>query len=382
MKRAINLGALHYPHHFFGRCEMKMQNVVLAVAVVMIFTAGLAQADVFYMPTGQTSLEFVTVGDPGNAGEQSRLSDGDPTYYGAVANTYQIGKYDVTTAQYCQFLNAMAKTDTYGLYNPTMAIQPPPNPQSFYPTMAIVQSGSSGSYTYSITGGTRGNYSQAANCPIYCVTWGSAARFCNWLQNGQPTGDQGAGTTETGAYTLDGATTNSALLAITRNTGAAYFLPSENEWYKAAFYKGGSTHAGYWAYPTKSDAEPSNLLSATGTNNANYYDGGYTDPTNYLTPVGAFAASPGPYGAYDMGGNIWQWNEAIIGSSRGLRGGDCHLDSSYLISSYRSYNSPPADGWSTVSIRVASVPEPSSIAMLLAGVISLLAFCWRRRRAG
>ena len=61
-------------------------------------------------------------------------------------------------------------------------------------------------------------------------------------------------------------------MAVTRNAGAKYFLPSENEWYKAAFYKGGGTNAGYGLYPTKSDANnpPSNVLSATGTNNANY----------------------------------------------------------------------------------------------------------------
>ena len=74
--------------------------------------------------------------------------------------------------------------------------------------------------------------------------------------------------------------------------------------------------AGYWTYPTKSNTAPSNVLSATGTNNANYLASPiptlaiYTDPTNHLTPVGAFAASPGPYGTYDMGGDVWQWNEA------------------------------------------------------------------------
>ena len=81
---------------------------VLAVAVLAL-TAATQASSVLIMPPGQTSLEFVPVGDPGNAADASG--------YGAVAYTYQIGKYDVTMAQYCQFLNAVAKTDTYGLYN-------------------------------------------------------------------------------------------------------------------------------------------------------------------------------------------------------------------------------------------------------------------------
>ncbi len=347
---------------------MKVHFGMLAIAAAVVLAAGLTRADVFNMPAGQTSLQFVTVGDPGNVGEQSRLiSDGDPTFYGAVGYTYQIGTYDVTTAQYCQFLNAVAETDTYGLYNPIMA--------TFYPTLSITQSGNPGSYSYSVAG----SYSDADNCPLFGVTWGSAARFCNWLQNGQPTGSQGPGTTETGAYTLNGAITNADLMAVTRNTGATYVIPSENEWYKAAYYKGGGINAGYWLYPTQSDAEPSNAISASGTNNANYYAGGYSDPTNHLTPAGTFAASPGPYGTYDMGGELWQWNEAIISDNvRGLRGGDCNLDADYMTAPYRSYNSSPTDGWSTVSLRVAIVPEPCSIAMLFVGAAGLLT--WRRVR--
>ena len=173
---------------------------------------------------------------------------------------------------------------------------------------------------------------------------------------------------------------------ITRNTGATYFIPSENEWYKAAYYKGGSTNAGYWAYPTKSDANnpPSNMLSATGTNNANFYDvygtgnGGYTDPTNFLTPVGAFAASPGPYGTYDMGGDVWQWNELTVGGSRGLRGAFWLDSSDRLAASSREVGTP----WGCYyggGFRVASVPEPGAVTLLLAGAISLCAYAWRRR---
>ena len=213
-----------------------------------------------------------------------------------------------------------------------------------YPTLGITQSGSPGSYSYSVTG----SYSQGVNCPIFDVSWGDAARFCNWLQNGQPTGAEGNGTTETGAYTLNGAVSNSALMAITRNPGAIDFIPSENEWYKAAYYDPtlGGGAGGYWTYPTKSNTAPSNVLSPTGTNNANYYNGGYTDPTNYLTPVGAFADSPGPYGTFDMGGDVCQWNEtaAVPGSSRGVRGGHWVNGSIYLASSSRPYHQSDVRG--------------------------------------
>ena len=93
----------------------------------------------------------------------------------------------------------------------------------------IARSGSSGSYSYSVIG-------SSGNFPITYVSWGDAARFANWLQNGQPTGAQGPGTTETGSYTLNGATSNTALNAITRNSSAKFVLPNENEWYKAAYH--------------------------------------------------------------------------------------------------------------------------------------------------
>ena len=102
------------------------------------------------------------------------------------------------------------------------------------------------------------------------------------------------------------------MMAVTRNRGAAFFLPSENEWYKAAYYKGGGTNAGYWTYPTESNTAPGNTLP-DGGNSANcWINGVYTDPTDYLTPVGAFSASPGPYGTSDMGGDVIQWNETDV----------------------------------------------------------------------
>ena len=182
----LAIGALGFLAFAWRRQRGRARCVSCAAVVVAMLIAGSAQADVFnmggtYNPatgtwTGSASLQFVTVGNPGNAADPS-------TGYGSVGYTYQMGKYDVTVGQYVQFLNAVAKTDTYGLYNGLMASY-----GGIFP-FGITQSGSSGSYSYSVTG----SYAQDANCPMFEVSWGDAARFCNWLQNGQPTGPEGDG---------------------------------------------------------------------------------------------------------------------------------------------------------------------------------------------
>ena len=275
------------------------------------------------MPGGQTSLQFVTVGDPGNAPDTTVMTTDHTSGYGSVSYVYQMGKYDVTVGQYYQFLNAVATTsDPYGLYNSAMAspnfASGSPNP-SAPDTIKLIQSGSPGSYSYSVAG----SYGQAANCPMFDVSWGDGARFSNWLQNGQPNAPEGPGTTETGSYLLNGGSSTAALMAVTRTSTATYVIPNENEFYKAAYYEGGTANAGYWTYPTQSNNVPSNVLSATTPNDANYCASfwGYTDSTNFLTPVGEFAASPGPYGTFDMGGDVWDLNEGNYDSGvRVVRG--------------------------------------------------------------
>ena len=359
---------------------MQYRSWMMAVALAAMM-AGVTQADVFNMGgtrnpttgtwTGAASLQFVTVGNPGNAADTTVMSDNGTTGYGSVGYTYQMGQYDVTAGQYTALLNAVAATDTYGLYSSGMAVVGSGSGGTY--GCGIIQSGSSGSYTYSVA-------TAYQNFPVNYISWGDAARFCNWLQNGQITGAEGPGTTDTGAYTLNGNATN--WMAVTRNARAKYVIPSENEWYKAAYYN--PSNGGYWAYPTQSNTAPINILSPTGTNNANFCDdygtgnGGYTDPTNYLTPVGAFADSPGPYGTYDMGGDLFQWNEANIAiSPRGLRGGYSCGDSGLLASSVRGYSDPSSE-YFYLGFRVASVPEPGSIALVVSGAIAVLIW-WRRR---
>ncbi len=178
------------------------------------------------------TLDFVTVGDAGNAN--------DATGYGGVGYDYQIGTYEVTLLQYTAFLNAVAQTDTYGLYNSSMGTAA---------TIAgIAQANSPGSFVYSVIGdGSR---------PVAFVNWFDAARFTNWLHHGQPVGLQMAGTTEDGAYTLGGAISG---VAFSKSLGAQYWLPSENEWYKAAYFQptaAGGDVDGYWQYPMQTNSAP------------------------------------------------------------------------------------------------------------------------------
>jgi formylglycine-generating enzyme len=298
-----------------------------AVAFVLLPVAN-GRSDVYNMAPGLTSLQFVGVGDPGNSADAG---------YGSVGYTYDMGKFDVTAAQYCEFLNAVADTDKYGLYSTNMTNAYGCN---------ILRTGATGSYAYSVS-------ADYANRPVNCVSWGDAARFCNWLQNSQKSGAQDAATTEDGAYLLNGAVLQADLLAVTRKAGAGFFLPSEDEWYKAAYYdpnKAGG--AGYWDYPTRSDTAPSNVLSATGTNNANY-NNSIANP--YRTEVGAFAASPGPYGTFDQGGNVKQWNETKITNNRGLRGGSyASTTAAPLSASVRDGTNPTAEDY-TIGFRIASI---------------------------
>src|ERR1051325_949782 len=160
-----------------------------AVAILAWLAMSAAEATLIQIQT-------VPVGDPGNANDPSTGG-----FYGGVGYAYNIGKYEVTVGQYTAFLNSVAATDTYGLYNISMF--------GAANIAGIYRHGASGTYSYSVIG--------SANHPITYVSWGDAARFANWLNNSQPTGAEGAGTTETGAYSLNGAVTDAALNAVSRN---------------------------------------------------------------------------------------------------------------------------------------------------------------------
>lgn len=184
---------------------------------------------------------FVFVDDAGNSADTGGSFIYDGIEQGRVAYNYYINKYCVTNTEYALFLNNVAITDSYDLYAAASARRSLSAWGVPFAYNGIDRSGASGSYSYSV----KTNY---GNKPVVFVNWFHCARYCNWLHNGQ-----GAGSTETGAYTLNGAVTGDAIV---KNVGAKYHIPTENEWYKAAYYKGGGTNAGYWLYATQSDSAP------------------------------------------------------------------------------------------------------------------------------
>lgn len=311
------------------------------------------------------NIDYVSVGHAGNTADPATGS-----LYGAVAYAYNIGKYEVTNAQYAAFLNAVNPNGTgtngvgsNGIYNVNMGT----SPRGGISFNASAASGEK--YTIRTSMGDK---------PVNFVSWYDAARFTNWLHNGQ-----GSGSTETGAYTLNG---NTGFM--TRNVGATVWLPSADEWHKAAYYQpsgaGGDTD-NYWDYATQSNTAPtvatanaSGDISNSGANVANYFNGAdWNGQDGNLTTVGSAEAN-NYFGTEDMNGNVFEWTDFVNANAtqRGLRGGS-YSSLSNILTSLNSSSGSPTSEIDTFGFRVAAIPEPSAF---LLSVFAVGASLLRRRR--
>lgn len=315
-------------------------------------------------PAPLMDMAMLPVGYPRN--------DSDPAtghHFGRVQRPFRIGEFEITIGQYTEFLNAVATTDTHGLYHPLMENDPN--------IAGIHRKGESGNYHYSVMW----NQDDSRLRPITYVSWFDAARFANWLSNGQPSGPQTELTTENGAYALRGRVNGLAPRrnAINPNTRTApwYFLPTENEWYKAAYYDPTlqAGRGGYWAYATRSNVYPGNLVGNE-PNQINYVnDNGlfsvtqqrqYSSSLNYLTSVGSYRGSPSYFGTFDQNGNVYEWNDldGRNGILRGLRGG-CWYSGATPAQDMSPLNfiaNPPDYEANVIGIRLAGPPNSLAIA--------------------
>jgi formylglycine-generating enzyme required for sulfatase activity len=347
--------------------QRKKITLVCIIAVSLVSTSA-----------GAVIIDTAPVGNPGNLADTRYNTTG----FGSVAYNYRIGRTEVTNAQYVDFLNSVDPTgaNVLALYNSNMS------------------SDATGGITFNDGAPNGSKYVIKAghdNNPVVYVSFYDSIRFANWLHSGMGTGD-----TETGAYTLLGRTPiPSNKNSITRNPGAKWFLPSEDEWYKAAYHKNDGVTSNYWDYPTSTDAvpysdQPPGSGAPTPSNTANFrkndgiangYDDGYavtgltsfSSAQNYLTDVAAYALTTSPYGTFDQGGNAWEWIEMLRLNDDAalLGGGSWNADSAYLRASSRNGALRTFEDRES-SFRVASIPEPSTLTLLVLAFAS--SANWRR----
>ncbi len=244
---------------------------------------------------GNVTGETVRIVDAGNAADTNGL--------GQVDADFRIGRFEVTNAEYVAFLNAVAVNDPNGLYDTLMTSSD---------RGGIVRAGTPGNYFYTLK-------ADFANKPVGGTDWRDAARFCNWLHNGQPIGPQSGATTEDGAYDI-----SLPLDQIARKTGAKWFLPTHDEWYKAAYYDPFNSAADargtpdYWRYPTQSDTQPAQATADAngnvvnpGANIANHTKGAdWNGENGNVTTVGGCIAISA-WGVLDLGGNMNEHTETL-----------------------------------------------------------------------
>jgi hypothetical protein len=177
------------------------------------------------------------------------------------------------------------------------------------PQGGIMRRGQNGNFSYAVKAGF-------AKKPVNFVTMYSAMRYCNWLHNGaQPNGD-----TERGAYRLLGNIPPDTV-TIRRNPSARFFLPTEDEWYKAAFYDpspAGRPTASYWSYADRSDRADAKRIN---------FGGAFKGLTDVHLPGAASF-----FGTFGQSGNVAEWTEGRV-----VRGG--HFSSAAVpVSSRGSLN--------------------------------------------
>jgi sulfatase modifying factor 1 len=223
--------------------------------------------------------------------------------------------------------------------------------------------------------GNAGLYSGSQ--PTANASWYEAAKFANWLTSGDAL---------SGAYGFSNSTSFTGVdrAAAIATYGTIYVLPSEDEWYKAAYLK--SDGSGYTTYAT-GNATPDGIDDNFDTD----YDSVFSEGAEYPDPFEVGDASIENNGTFDMGGNIYEWNESAFAGGeptgseeRVFRGGAWYDESGELQSSNRSSLTPGNEfddiGFrvASVSAAVAAVPEPSSLGLLVIGAMG----CVLRRKRG
>jgi len=304
-----------------------------------------------------------------------------PSGVGSVSYGYRMSDYETTRAQYVDFLNAVATSTSAPGYV-----------QALYTGTAGTVSG----VTRTLVGGAYQYSSTTGSLPVGNLSWTAAARFVNWLNNGEVSTTNTA-TLDTvlnsGAYTLT--TSNTGMAPVARSVSTTpgstpkYWLPSADEWYKAAFYDPNNTTWNNYQTNVSGTVPPTaaNGIASSGTNVANYRTSGSI--VSQALPVGSFPNTKSPYGLYDMLGNVTEMTDT--GNGTGW----------YSVSGNYNITAANIPGWSITNqgrigsvvyltqqsitngfrvAGVAAVPEPETITLAAFGIVGLCGANWLKRR--
>lgn len=311
-------------------------TLALILLLISLVDAPTALADAFGGGANQFTVEFVAVGDPNNPDDVT----GEPNPAGKVEYAFRMGKYEISE-------------DMIAKANAQSAADGDPLNISYF------------------------GFNAGVNKPATEITWNEAARFVNWLNTS--TGHAPAYKFTGGAFDVwQSGDAGYDPANPFRSSQAYYFLPSIDEWYKAAFYDPAA--GAYYDYPTGSDSAPDGIdLAGDAVFDAVFEDGGMNSTPNDVMDVGVAS----PYGTAGQGGNVFEWEETdyfldnnFNSGVHGVRGGAWHVNSSALVSTFRFNIGIPESN--NVGFRVASipVPEPAAAPLALAALL-----CWASRRS-
>lgn len=313
-----------------------MTRITAAVCGLVLGIMGINElrADTFGSGANQFTIDFVTVGNAGNADDAGAGGGIYSSPYGGVAYTFRMGVYEVSQ-------DMITKATNLGMTDVT-----------------------AGAWT--------------VNQPAANITWYEAAAFVNWL-NTSTLHQAAYNLSYSGGWSMSLWTPSDAgydANNLYRNANAYYFLPSEDEWYKAAFHKNDGVTANYWDYPTGSNSAPDGLDTSSDTTFQAVFNDGYNQlHPNAITNAGSAAS---PYGTYGQAGNALEWMESALDGvndssteNRTVRGGGWGATEMGLRSESRGNQAPTFEN-TVIGFRVASIPEPSAALLMLGGLGTLL----------
>jgi hypothetical protein len=316
----------------------------LGLSAAVLFLVTSAQADTFGTGPNTFAIDFVNIGNAGNANDAGAGGGLYSTPYGGVAYEYRMGTYEISQ-------DAITMATAGGLLD--------------------------------VTAGA-----WAGSQPAAFMTRTEAAMFVNWLNTS--TGHPAAYNIAYGYYGWfvslwsSGEAWQFGGENLYRHKDAYYFLPSEDEWYKAAYHQNDGVTANYWDYPTGSNSVPDVIDWAGDPSYQVVFSGGLSYNPGQPNAVTNAGSSASAYGTYAQGGNVEEWMEGARDDDPldPIWGYDQHRggfwtnfvsgsNSTTVLNSGTTSGATLGSG-NVIGFRVASVPEPSSAVLVLGSGLVLL----------